>query len=618
MQPATTLESRPAGAGTPDTGCTLGVSAEDPHLRRRIISVLCIEGLVGDPVIAPVQGDLQECLASPIEALIYAGEPTGDLARATLKAKQQCSTLRVVLVTGASRPGRRARHALGYGIDGVVDTADIETALASTVRAVLAGQAVAPGSQAADLVAPVLSHREKEVLSLLALGLANAEIAQRLFLARSTVKSHLTSAFGKLGVSSRREAGALVLDRETAVGRSLALPVQRARLDRRDARAHADTARSSVRRVPFVDLDRQHAPLAEELSLTFARVTQAGAFTLGEEVERFEAEFASYCEVAHCVGVASGTAALTLALSAAGVGPGDEIVVPAHTFIASALSVVHAGATPVLCDVEEDTGLLSVSSASSVLSERTAGIVAVHLYGQACDMAAIGGLAEHHGLAVFEDAAQAHGASFAGRRTGGLGNAAAFSFYPSKNLGALGDGGAICTDDPRIAEQARRLRNLGQRSKGEHLLPGVNERLDGLQAALLRVKLPHLDGWNIARAHAAERYREGLRHMVRMPACRPPATSVNHLFPIRVDARSALAESLAQAGVQTGVHYDRALHEHVALRHLPGMPARGELPAAEAWAREELSLPMFPELTAGEVDRVIATIGRVTDDAARR
>jgi dTDP-4-amino-4,6-dideoxygalactose transaminase/DNA-binding CsgD family transcriptional regulator len=521
----------------------------------------------------------------------------------------------VVVIVPAGR--MRARHAIGYAIDGVVDEESLETALSPTVRTVLAGQAVLPGSQASELIAPNLSHREKEVLILVALGLANADIAKKLFLAKSTVKSHLTLAFGKLGVSSRSEAAALILDRETAVGRSLAVPLSRERATQRNEYPAPPIPRSPVAQVPFVDLQRQNASLAEELRLAFDRVSAASAFTLGEEVELFEADFASYCEVTHCVGVASGTAALTLALAAAGIGQGDEVIVPAHTFIASALAVIHAGATPVLCDVEDASGLISVESAATVVTERTAGLIAVHLYGQVCPMTSIGHFAERHGLAVFEDAAQAHGATSGGRRAGSLGTAAGFSFYPSKNLGALGDGGAICTNDAVLAERARQLRHLGQRSKGEHLLIGVNERLDGLQAALLRVKLPHLDAWNAARARCAERYRQGLRETVAMPICNLGETTVNHVFPIRLRSRDAVADALRAQGVQTGIHYDRALHQHVAFKDIAGMPPLGALPASEAWAREELSLPMFPELEMDEVDRVVEVSRKVMDDDGR-
>lgn len=365
------------------------------------------------------------------------------------------------------------------------------------------------------------------------------------------------------------------------------------------------TQEQAVRVVPFVGLSRQHEALSAQLSAAFERVVSTDAFILGGEVEGFEHEFANYSRVAECVGVASGTAALTLALVAAGVGPGDEVVVPAHTFIASALGVLHAGATPVFCDVRRDTGLIDPDSAAAVVGPRTAAIVAVHLYGQACDMNAINALARRHKLFVLEDAAQAHGAECDGERVGSLGHAAAFSFYPSKNLGALGDGGAVCTGDPQLAERIRELRHLGQRGKGEHVVVGYNERLDGLQAALLRVKLPHLDTWNAARRAHAARLRDGLPgELVRLGE-RPGSPCVYHLFPVRHPERDRLAELLRAEGIQVGLHYSPTLHQHAAFADLPATSRPVELPQAEAWAAEELSLPMFAELSDAEVERVI-------------
>jgi len=354
-------------------------------------------------------------------------------------------------------------------------------------------------------------------------------------------------------------------------------------------------------RVPFVALDRQHAAIVDELRAAFERVVDASAFILGAEVAAFEEEFASYCRVNHCVGVASGTAALTLAFQAAGIGPGDEVIVPAHTYIASALGVVHAGATPVFCDVEDATGLIDVSKAGELVSERTSAVLAVHLYGQAADMDAVDDFAARHGLAVFEDAAQAHGATWRGRRAGSLGLAAAFSFYPSKNLGALGDGGAICTSDPALADRARALRHIGQRRKGEHELTGWNERLDGLQAAFLRAKLPHLDGWIATRRERAAQLRSaiaasGLRPLEE----RAEAPCVYHLFPVRSPDRDGLARQLGEAGIETGIHYSPACH-----RQPPFDTGHEErCPVAVAWAAEELSLPIFEHLSSGEVERV--------------
>lgn len=357
--------------------------------------------------------------------------------------------------------------------------------------------------------------------------------------------------------------------------------------------------------VPFVGLRRQHEALSEQLRAAFERVMLADAFILGGEVEAFEREFAGYCQVADCVGVASGTAALALTLMAAGIGPGDEVVVPAHTFIASALAVLHAGATPVFCDVERDTGLIDPDSAEAVVGSRTAAIMAVHLYGQACDMERINAIARHHGLFVLEDAAQAHGASCGGERVGSLGDAAAFSFYPSKNLGALGDGGAVCTGDPQLAARVRELRHLGQRGKGEHVVVGYNERLDGLQAALLRVKLPHLDAWNTARRVHASHLREGLSEELIVLSERPGTPCVFHLFPVRHIARDRLAELIRAEGIQVGLHYSPAVHRHAAFAGLPASSRPIELPEAEAWAAQELSLPMFAELTDAETRRVV-------------
>ncbi len=360
--------------------------------------------------------------------------------------------------------------------------------------------------------------------------------------------------------------------------------------------------------VRFAALDLQHAPIKERLHDAFGRVLNSSAFILGAEVEAFEHEFAEYCGVKQCVGVSSGTSALTLMLRAYNIGPGDEVIVPAHTFIASALAVAHVGATPVLCEVLEGTGLIDPDAARAAVGPRTVGILAVHLYGQACDMDALHAVARPHGLLVLEDAAQAAGAHHRGRMVGSLGAAAGFSFYPGKNLGALGDGGAVCTDDALLASRLRRLRNLGQRVKGEHVELGFNERLDGLQAALLRVKLEYLDDWNEARRARAADYRELLPESTAVMEERPETPCIYHLFPTRFEDRGWMADRLREAGIETGVHYDRAVHEHAAwedhaLRH-------GDLPIAEAWAAQELSLPMHSDLTRMEVERVAHAIER--------
>lgn len=375
------------------------------------------------------------------------------------------------------------------------------------------------------------------------------------------------------------------------------------------------TLAAGAAEVPLVDLGREHESLGDELRGAFDRVLGHGAFVLGEEVERFEEEFAAVCGTRHCVGVASGTAGLEIALVAAGVRPGDEVIIPAHTYVATAVAVRRAGGIPVFCDVERDTGLIDIEAVRAHLTTRTAAIVPVHLYGQICDMDRLGQLARRHGLLVVEDAAQAHGASWRTARAGALGDVAAFSFYPSKNLGALGDGGAICTRDGAVAARARRLRNLGQRRKGEHVEVGFNERLDALQAALLRVKLPYLEAWNLARQAHAAHYRTLLPESVRLLPERPRAVCVYHLFPVRVRERDRFRAELRLRGVATAVHYTPSV---------PDLPpfaeashANCEFPQARNWAAEEVSLPMFPELTAEELERVGFAAAGACEKAAK-
>jgi dTDP-4-amino-4,6-dideoxygalactose transaminase len=366
--------------------------------------------------------------------------------------------------------------------------------------------------------------------------------------------------------------------------------------------------------VPLVDLTREHESLADELRSAFEAALAKSAFVLGEQVERFEEEFAAVCGARHCVGVASGTAGLGIALLAAGLRPGDEVIIPAHTYVATALAVRHAGGVPVFCDVDRDTGLIDAEAVRACVTAQTAAIAPVHLYGQTCDMDRLGRLARQYGLLLIEDAAQAHGASWGAARAGALGDAAAFSFYPSKNLGALGDGGAICTGDGALATRARRLRNLGQRRKGEFVEVGFNERLDALQAALLRVKLPHLEAWNRARRKHAAHYRALLPESVRPVREQPGGVCVYHLFPVRVAERERFREELRARGVSTGLHYTP---------NVPDLPpfagaarADGEFPEARGWAAEEVSLPMFPRLTAEEVEQVAFVSAVAQDEAA--
>jgi dTDP-3-amino-3,4,6-trideoxy-alpha-D-glucose transaminase len=385
------------------------------------------------------------------------------------------------------------------------------------------------------------------------------------------------------------------------------------RADReRPATVSASGANQVLAPVPFMSLGRHHEPIAEELREAFDRVLDDGGFVLGPEIDEFEREFAAFCGVEYCVGVGSGTAALALGLLAAGLGPGDEVIVPAHTFVATAFAVVHVGATPVFCDVEEGTGLIDPNSAAEAIGPRTAAIVAVHLYGQICDMDALRALAERRGLLLFEDAAQAHGARWDGCRAGSLGTVAAFSFYPSKNLGALGDGGAICTDDEAIMVRARRLRNLGQEGKGHHLEVGMNERLDGIQAAALRVKLGRLDEWNATRRALAARYRDALDDVCPLLEVDARGECVYHLFPVRVANRDRVRQRLAERHVGTGVHYWPALHDQPPFRDLPS--AGASLPNATRWSEEELSLPIFPELSLSEVLMAAESLREVIEE----
>ena len=367
--------------------------------------------------------------------------------------------------------------------------------------------------------------------------------------------------------------------------------------------------------VPFATLDREHAEVADELLEAFERVVRRSSFILGDEVERFEETWAAACSTTDCVGVASGTAALSISLRAAGIGAGDEVIVPAHTYIASALAVLHAGAVPVLCDVEDATGLLDVDAAAAAIGPRTAALLTVHLYGQLCDMPAFQRLAARHGLALFEDAAQAHGAVCDGRRAGSFGRAGAFSFYPSKNLGALGDGGAICTNDAEVAARARRIRDLGQQRKGDHVVLGFNERLDGMQAAFLTVKVRGLEAANAMRRRHAATYRAVLEGRVRLLEERPSTPCVYHLFPARVPERAAVAARLRAAGVATGVHYPLPLHEQPALRGHTRVS--GDLRRATTWTREELSLPMSPGLTPAEVEYAARACAAAADASHR-
>ncbi|MEJ8278287.1 DegT/DnrJ/EryC1/StrS family aminotransferase [Pseudonocardia spirodelae] len=362
--------------------------------------------------------------------------------------------------------------------------------------------------------------------------------------------------------------------------------------------------------VPFLDLSGVHAGLRPELDAAWARVLADGRFVGGPEVDAFEAAFAAFCGARHCVGVANGTDALELVLTGLGIGPGDEVLVPANTFVASAEAVRAAGARPVFVDVRPDTLLIDPAAAAAAVTHRTAAVLAVHLFGQVVDVGELSAVASRHGLAVVEDAAQAHGGTFDGRRAGSLGHAAAFSFYPGKNLGALGDGGAVVSDDTALVDRVRRLADHGRcgRDRHRHVLAGRNSRLDALQAAVLAVKLPHLDADNARRAAVARRYRETLPGTVHPVAVHPSARSAHHLFVVRVPDRAAATGVLDRSGIGWGVHYPVPCHRQPAFRRW----SRGPLPVAEDAAARILSLPLSPTTTSTQIDRVCTALGRAS------
>ena len=355
--------------------------------------------------------------------------------------------------------------------------------------------------------------------------------------------------------------------------------------------------------IPLVDLKAQYGTVKDEVQQALAQALEGMELTLGPNVRAFEAEFALHCGVEHTVGVSSGTDALYLALRACGVGPGDEVITVANTFVATVEAIVLLGATPVFVDIDPDTYTLDPARLRGAIGPRTRAIVPVHLYGQMADMDAVMAIARRHGLTVVEDACQAHGAEFHGRRAGSIGDAAAFSFYVSKNLGAYGESGAVTTNSLPVAECVRRLRDHGSTRKYEHEEMGVNARMDELQAAVLRVKLRHLDEWNARRRALAARYAELLASAdVDLPITRPAAQHVFHLYVVRVAERERVRQVLADRGIATGVHYPTPIH------HLPaaiGMGrVAGDLRVTEAFADQILSLPMYAELADEQIEYI--------------
>jgi dTDP-4-amino-4,6-dideoxygalactose transaminase len=370
-------------------------------------------------------------------------------------------------------------------------------------------------------------------------------------------------------------------------------------------------------RVPLTRLDNADPSLLAELLAAVERVAVSAAFTLGEEVEAFEREFADYCEAPHAVGVSSGTEALALVLRALGIGPRDEVIVPANSFIATAEAVNLVGATPRLADVDPCTHLLTADIVERNLTRRTRCVIPVHLYGRTVELDPIVRLAREAGIAVVEDACQAHGARYRGRPVGSIGDAGCFSFYPAKNLGAWGDGGAVVTGDPEIADRVRLLRSHGERRRHDHRVCATTARLDGLQAAILRVKLPRLERWNASRRRLAQRLRTALEDAPVKPPGEVPDghDHVYHQFVVRARDRDALREHLAAAGIATGIHYPVPIHLTQAYAHL-GM-GHGTLPVAERLAQTVCSLPIFPSMSAAEVRLIARALGRWRRDERR-
>jgi dTDP-4-amino-4,6-dideoxygalactose transaminase len=364
--------------------------------------------------------------------------------------------------------------------------------------------------------------------------------------------------------------------------------------------------------IPFVDLKAQYAGIKAEVNEAIQRVLESCEFTLGSEVAKFEEEFAAYSGARHGIGVNSGTSALHLALLAAGVGPGDEVVTVPFTFVATVSAIDYTGARPVFVDVDPRTGNLDPGRLERAITPRTKAILPVHLHGQPAEMDPILEIARRRGIVVIEDAAQAHGAEHKGRRAGSLGDMACFSFYPGKNLGAYGEGGMVVTDDPAYVRTLRMLRDWGAEKRYHHVLKGYNYRLEGIQGAVLRVKLRHLERWTEARRAAAARYDRLLAGSgIATPLALPHNRHVYHIYAIRTGQRQEWQEALQAQGIATGIHYPIPVHLQPAFAGLGY--ERGDFPNAERAAAEVLSLPMFPELTAEQCETVCHALRRLAE-----
>jgi dTDP-4-amino-4,6-dideoxygalactose transaminase len=369
-------------------------------------------------------------------------------------------------------------------------------------------------------------------------------------------------------------------------------------------------------KIPLVDLRAQHASIEEEVTAAVSRVMAKADFVLGADVALFEQEFARYCEASDAVGLDSGLSALELGMRALGIGSGDEVITPAGSFIASSSAISFTGARPVWVDIDPRTYNLDPNLLEAAITERTKAIMVVHLYGQPADMDAVAEVARRHGLPIIEDACQSHGARYKGRRTGSMGAFAAFSFYPSKNLGAYGDAGALTTNDSELAERVRMMRNYGQRKKYDHAYLAWNRRLDTIQAAVLRVKLPHLDAWNQSRRQIASLYSDLFAgSAVRLPVIEPHVEHVFHLYVVELEDRDRVLADLIARGVGAGIHYPVPIHLQAAYRPL-GFGA-GSFPVTEAAAKSVLSLPIYPELAESEVRRVADAVTGLVSASTR-
>jgi dTDP-4-amino-4,6-dideoxygalactose transaminase len=356
-------------------------------------------------------------------------------------------------------------------------------------------------------------------------------------------------------------------------------------------------------KVPYLDLKAQYQSIKPEIDAAIARVLDSCQFVLGSEVAEFEREFSTYCGVAECIALNSGTSALHLALLAAGIGPGDEVITVPFTFVASVAAVLYTGARPVLVDIEPRSFTMDPAAIEAAITPRTKAILPVHLYGQPADMDPIMETARRRGLIVIEDAAQAHGAKYKGQPVGSIGDMACFSFYPGKNLGAYGEGGAVTTSNPEYARTIRMLRDWGQDRKYHHVLRGFNYRMEGFQGAILRVKLRHLERWTEARRAVVEKYNQLLADSgVERPTEMPWARHVYHVYTLRTADREALQASLQAEGIQTGIHYSVPVHLQPAYADLGY--ARGSFPQSERAAAEVLSLPLYPEMTDAQLEAV--------------